>query len=330
MRSFAVVAAAVVALLVTACGEQDLSAGQIRKAMPLAASLHIAAPDPTGATGLLAARGPEALAAPVAVAGPSPLAVASYKLATAINGGVIWTLAPIARFTQTVPPTRCDPDACTWGPGGGAADLNVWKLVVAKKGDAFHFTLFGAPRSTGGTAFVGVISGKAWPGAEPNRGYGGFEIDFDSAWAGLDHPASEVRQDFGRLAIIYDVSADLLMLANFYNARNTDDPGDPANPNRVDAAYSVLASAAGGDLQVAWRPLPTGITDKTLALRTRWLTGSGGRADLVATSQGTSGAYSECWAGPPSWSMTWDGLHGSGNEGDCIFPTASPATITFP
>jgi hypothetical protein len=323
----------VVALLVTACGQKDLSAEQIRKAMPLAASLRIAAPDPTNPAALWqGARGPEALAAPVAVAGPpSPLAIASYKLATAINGGVFWTLAPIARFTQTVPPTKCDPDACSWGPGSGAAELNVWKLVVAKKGDAFEYSLFGAPKSTGGTAFVTVIHGKAWPGAQPNRGSGGFEVDFDSAWGGLDHPAGEVRQDFGSLTVSYDVRAELQLLATFYNARNADSPGlDPANPDRVNAIYDFRASAGGGDLQVGWRSLPTGVTEKTVALQTRWLTGSGGRADLAATTPGTTAAYSECWGGPPGWSMTWDELHATGSEAACLFPTAAPPTLTAP
>jgi hypothetical protein len=323
---------AVAALLTTACSEQDLSAEQIRKAMPLAASLHIAAPDPTGATGLLAARGPDALAAPVAVAGPSPLAVASYKLATAINGGVVWTLEPIARFTQTVPPTKCDPDACTWGPGSGAAELNVWKLVVAKKGDAFEYSLFGAAKSTGGTAFVTVLHGKAWPGAEPNRGYGEFEADFDGAWAGLDHPVTEVRQDFGGLTVSYDLRTDLVLLARFYNARNANNPGiDLANPNRVNAAYLFLANAAGGDLQVAWRTLPAGITENTVALQTRWLTGAGGRADLLATVGSATSRSSECWGGPPSWSMTWDAANpGSGSESSCLFPTAALPIITAP
>lgn len=323
---------AVVALLATACGQKDLSAEQIRQAMPLAADLHIAAPDPTSPTGLLAGeRGPSALVAPLPVAPQSPLAIASWKLAIAVNGGVYWTLAPIAWFTQVVPPTKCDPDACTWGPGSGAADLNVWKLVVAKKGDAFEYSLFGAAKSRGGTAFVTVIHGMAWPGAQPNRGTGGFEIDFDSAWAGLDHPATEARQDFGSLTVNYDVRADLLLLARFLNARNTDDPGlDPASPNRVNAAYAFGASAAGGDLQVGWRTLPAGVAERTVALHTRWLTGSGGRADVAATAPSGSGAWSECWGGPPAWTMTWDGLHATGSEAACLFPTAAPPTITIP
>jgi hypothetical protein len=273
------------------------------------------------------------VAAPTAqaVAGPSPLAIASYRLATAINGGVFWTLAPIAWFTQTVPPTKCDPDACTWGPGSGAAELNDWKLVVARKGDAFEYSLFGAPKSTGGTAFVTVLHGKAWPGAQPNRGTGGFEVDFDSAWTGLAHPAGEVRQDFGSLTVSYDLRAELLLLATFYNARNANEPGlDLANPNRVNAAYAFGASAAGGDLQVGWRTLPAGVTEQTVALQTRWQTGSGGRADLLATTGTVTASTSECWGGPPLWTMTYDSANTFGLESSCVFPTAAPPTITVP
>jgi hypothetical protein len=327
-------AVAAVTLVATACGQKDLSADTVRAAIPLADDLRITAPDPTSPTGLWqGARGPAMVAAPgaQAVAGTSPLAVASWNLATAVNGGVYWTLAPIAWFTRMAPSARCDPDACTWGPGSEAVELNVWKLVVAKKGDAFEYSLFGAPKSTGGTAFVTVLHGKAWPGAQRNRGTGGFEVDFESAWGGLDHPGNEVRQDFGSLTVSYDLRAELLLLATFYNARNANEPGlDPANPNRVNAAYAFGASAAGGDLQVGWRTLPAGVTERTVALQTRWLAGSGGRADLVATTGSATTSTSECWGGPPLWTMTYDSANAFGLESSCVFPIAAPPTITVP
>ncbi len=331
MKKLAALAAT---MLVTACG-QDLKPEEIRHAMPAASVLTITAPNPNGATGKFAAEGDPLLAVAPAPGGPSPLAVSSWLFATAVNGGVFWTLAPIAWFTQVVPPTRCDPDACTWGPGSGAADLNVWTLVVARNGDAFDYSLSGAPKSTGGTRPVTVIAGRAWAGTLPNRGHGGFEVDFDSAWAGLDHAAGEVQQDFGSLTVTYDARTDLVLLATFLNARNGDDPGvDPASPNRLNAAYAFQASAAGGDLQVGWRTLPVGATEQTAALHTRWLgagsSAGGGRADAAVTTPGASLAFSECWDGPPGYAMTFDGLHGTGLESACVFPTAAPPTITIP
>ena len=47
----------------------------------------------------------------------APTAVISYVFATTINAGVFWALAPVAWFVDVVPPTRCDHDSCTWGPG---------------------------------------------------------------------------------------------------------------------------------------------------------------------------------------------------------------------
>ena len=187
MKKLAALAAT---LLVTACG-QDLKPEEIRHAMPAAGVLAITAPNPNGATGKFAAEGDPLLAVAPAPGGPSPLAVSSWLFATAVNGGVFWTLAPIAWFTQVVPPTRCDADACTWGPGSGAADLNVWKLVVARNGDALRLLALGAPRSTGGTHLVTVIAGRAWPGTLPNRGHGGFERRLR---LGLGRPRSRRRR----------------------------------------------------------------------------------------------------------------------------------------
>ena len=53
------------------------------------------------------AGGPQLSVAAAPAGGPSPLAVTSYLLATAINGGVFWALAPIAWLTEVVPPTSC-------------------------------------------------------------------------------------------------------------------------------------------------------------------------------------------------------------------------------
>jgi hypothetical protein len=323
-----------VALSLAACG-QNLTPEEIRHAMPTSGVLAITAPEPGGATMRLAAGAGPALAVAPAPGDPSPLAVSSWLLATAVNGGVFWTLAPIAWFTQVVPPTKCDADACTWGPGSGANELNVWKLVVARKGDGYEYSLFGAPKSSGGTTFVTVLHGLARPGALPHRGHGGFRVEMDTVWAGLDHAAGEAQKDFGTLEVTYDARAGVALHVDFLNARNGEDPGaDPANPNRLNAAYDFAASAAGGDLQVGWRTLPAGATERTMALHTRWLsTGASagaGRADAAATAPGGSAAYSQCWDGPPGHPMTFDGLLGTGLESACVFPTAAPPTIVVP
>ncbi len=320
---------AVAALLASACGQQDLKPEEVRHAMPSASVLAITAPNPAAASPRLSEGGPQAMVAPVA--GPAPLAVSSLLLATAVNGGVFWTLAPIAWFTQAVPPTRCDADSCTWGPGSGAADLNVWKLVVTRRDGAYDYTLSGAPKSTGGTAFVTVIAGRAWPGTLPNRGHGTFSVDFDAVWAGLDHAAGAVQQDFGTLDATYDARTGVSLQVTFLKARNAENPGaDPANPNRVDAAYDFAAGPLGGDLQVGFRTLPAGATEQTAALHTRWQTAGAGRSDAKYTGPAVLLNFSQCWDGPPAWSMTFDSLGGTGSEAACVFATAAPPTIVIP
>jgi hypothetical protein len=327
MKRLVAVAAA---LLVTACG-QKLTPEEIHHAMPSAGVLEITAPNPNGASARLAADGRPLLAVAPVAGGRSPLAVSSWLFAVAVNGGVFWTLAPIAWFTQVVPPSACDADSCTWGPGSEASDLNAWRLVVTRAGGAYDYTLAAAPKSTGATQFVPVISGRAWPGALPGRGHGDFHVDFDAVWDGLDHAVGEVQQDFGTLAVTYDARTNVALDVTFLGARNGEDPGaDPANPNRLNAAYDFAANLAGGELQVGWRTLPAGATEQTAALRTRWLAAGGGRAEASFVTTGGSVAQTECWDGPPDHLMTFDALGGLGSDAACVFTTAAPPTIAIP
>lgn len=325
------------ALLVAACG-QKIDPAAVRDAMPSAAVVQIDAPNPSAAAaapGAPLARlvGGSPGAAAVAQ-GPAPLAVTSWLFASAVNGGVFWTLAPIAFLTEFVPPTACTDTACTWGPGAGAEDLNNWMLVVTKRGDAYDYTLSGAPKSPAGSPFVTVISGVAYPGPSRHRGRGSFAVDFDQVWGGLAHPAGAVQQDFGTLSVAYDARAALHLDVTFLDSKNNDDPGaDPANPNRTNAVYAFDATATGGDLQLGWRTLPPYTAEylqQTISLHTRWNAGGAGRGDFNYARPGAEASFSQCWDGAPTFSMSFDG---SGvvltDESVCAFAGA-PITITVP
>jgi hypothetical protein len=303
--------------------------------MPVASILQISAPNLAGAAARLAGSGGPALAVAPVAGGQSPLAVSSWRFATAVNGGVTWTLERISWFTQLVPPTFCDADSCTWGPGSNATELNTWKLVVTREGEAYDYTLSGAPKSTGSKHFIPVISGRAWAGTLPHRGYGTFAVDFDAVWAGLDHAVGEVQQDFGSLDVTYDARVDVALAVTFLHARNGDAPGaDPASPNRLNAVYAFATNPSGGELQVGWRTLTAGAAEAKAALHTRWLdTGpnaGAGRSEATYVTTGASVAQTECWDGPPGFPMTFDALAGMGSEAACAFPTASPPSITIP
>jgi len=325
-------------LLATACG-QKLDPAAIRAAMPASSVVRIDAPDPRATAGVSSLQVTPArrlAASEAAAAQQAPLAVTSYVFATAVNGGVFWTLAPIAWLTQVVPPTSCTDTACTWGPGADQAELNRWTLVVTKAGAGYDYVLSGQPKAPAGAPFVPVISGRAFPGVVEHRGHGSFEVDFDAVWAGLAHPDGAVQQDFGTLAVDYDARTAVHLDVSFLDARNGDDPGvDPANPNRANAVYSFDATAAGGDLQLGWHtaaPYSADYLDEQVGLHTRWdaAAGGAGRGDFRYARVGAALEFSQCWDGAPSYAMTFDGSGPSGDAAACAFAQAAPPTITVP
>ena len=339
MRTSAALLAA--ALLVTACGQKKLTAEDVRAAMPNSAALRIDAPAAaaTGAAPAEESGGPQ-LSVAAAAAGPAPLGVSSYLLATAVNGGVFWALAPIAWLTEVVPPTSCTDTACTWGPGSSDSDLNTWMLVVTKAGDGYDYTLSGAPRAPAGSAFVPVLSGKAFPGSTRHRGHGTFHVDFDASFAGLAHVSGATQQDFGSIVVDYDATSALVLDVTFLGSRNSDHPGaDAAHPNRTNAVYAFRASDTGGDLKVGWRtlaPFTVEAPRASFSLHTQWqASGAGvadarfGAPDLAAGS--TIVTFSECWAGPPTYAMSYDSLSTTlVDKAACAIAPGAPVDIAIP
>lgn len=321
-------------LLASACAEK-LDPAAVSAALPSSAVVRIDAPNPIGAAAA-PARPLGRLAAVDPGPGPAPFAVTSYLFATAVNGGVFWTLAPLAWLTQVVPPTSCTDTACTWGPGADDGDLNTWMLVVTKSGDAYDYVLSGAPRVPAGAPFVAVLSGRAYPGPLEHRGHGTFTVDFDEVWAGLAHPAGATQEDFGELTVAYDARTSLHLDVAFLGGRNNDDPGaDPASPNRSNAVYAFDATAAGGDLQLGWRTLPpfsAAYLEESASLHTRWQADGAGRGDFrYGRPGGTELAFSQCWTGAPSYAMNFDGSSETLTDpSQCVFATAAPITITVP
>ena len=323
-------------LLATACG-QKIAPAAIRDAMPAAEVVQIDAPNPTATaaapvpTGAVART---AASAALVASDKAPLAVTSYVFATTVNAGVFWALAPIAFLTNVVPPTSCTDTACTWGPGSKAEELNTWMLVVTKAGDAYDYALSGAPKSPAGSPFVPVISGRAYPGLLPHRGHGTFLVDFDQAWAGLAHADGEVQQDFGTISVSYDARGPLSLDVLFQDAINNENPGDPAAPNRVSAAYAFLAGASGGDLQIGFHhqpPYTATYKDEAVTLRTQWNPAGEGRSDVRYLTVGFDAGFNQCWDGAPTYAMTFNGDPAApfGDIGACKF-AAAPITITVP
>lgn len=268
------------------CGK-GLTADEVRQAMPAADDAKIGTPP--GPAALTADSG-----AAAAAATPSVLFNTSLALAAAVNGGTLVILT-VLEAVVSQPPTKCSGNSCTWGPGSGTFDVNVYELVVTEVSGHYEYTLSAEPKSKPGSGFVAFLQGKAYPSGKRHKGNGDFTIDFDAA-ARLDHPAGWTQTDFGTLAITYDNRTDVAVAATFLNGRNAENPGpDPANPNRVNAAYDFKANASGGDLQVAYRTLPPDAS-KTANLHSRWTATGQGRGDLKVIAVATF-TLNECWLG---------------------------------
>jgi hypothetical protein len=260
--------------------------------------------------------------------------VTSYLFASAVNSGVGLSLLQLELVTLW-PPTSCTEDACTWGPGASAGDLNRWMMVVTRNGDAFDYVLSAQPKSDPAAPFTPVIGGSAFPGAARGRGHGTLNADFDRAWAALDHAPGEVQKDFGSLAATYDGRASMKIGVTFLGGKSDEPAPDPSHPYRTNARYAFEASGAGGELQVGFRtvePYSAGFPE-AVGLRTRWDDAGAGRADITYDNPNLSYQGSQCWAGQAgAWAMTYDATQGpvTGEEAACAFAPAKPFDLTIP
>jgi len=315
-------AAAALAALASACGnDQPLTAEEARAALPQAANAQMGVPSSSAIATGLSAEGGRATAA----VSDSRFFNLSTAMAFSVNVGVGVTLG-VLQAVVFLPPTRCEADTCTWGPGAGALDYNVHKLTVTKVGDHYDFALSAEPKSRPGSGFITYLSGSAFPGAAPRRGHGTFAVDFDEA-ARLDGPHGD---DTGRIAVQYDARGPLALGVQFLGMVDREDPGTGAVPNKVNAAYAFAATGAGGDLQVAFRTLPPN-AQKALSLHARWDSTGAGRGDVELTAAGFTYQESECWAGgAASFALVYDTNPASGAETACAYAPAAYATLQAP
>jgi len=322
------------ALLATACGNQKLDPAEIRSALPDPNAVKITQPAPSSAR--LASPVPLRLAAaPAQLGQPAELAVTSYAFALSLNLGVGLTLFQLELVTALIPPTSCTDTACTWGPGAGENDVNRWMLVVTRSGEGYDYVLSGQPLSNPSAAFTPVISGTAFPGPTRPQGHGSFTVDFDRAWAELDHRAGEVRS-FGTLAATYDGRGAMRLGVVFTEGRNDDHPGaDPQNPNRANARYDFTDGAAGGELKLGWRtvaPFSAEYISEDVKLRTRWAPGGAGRGDIAYHNANLTYAASQCWDGRTAgWGTVFDGMQNPavGDETACAYDLDPSWTTGF-
>jgi hypothetical protein len=312
------IAALALAILAAGCSNEDITAEEARNAIPEASAIRIDTPKDSADVAATTSASTAATAFAATAEGTpdrsydpwwvtnSDYARWSYVTAWTVNGGTWWTLATI-RFITLFPPTACAGDTCTWGPWDEESRVTPgvkvkrWQLVVKKVEEGkFEYALSGMDLVAAGP-FLPVVTGVSEP-ARPGRGKGELTIFFDNASL-----LPETEDDYGTLAIAYDTTGPAKINATLVGGR------DEQSGNPLDAAYSFVATGAGGDLQVAFEGEDEAANPVGLSLHTRWDATGAGRGDAKVFVQDMGGSWSfdygasECWAGKAgSYALTFD------------------------
>jgi hypothetical protein len=293
------IAAIALAALAAGCAKTgNITPDEARNALPQAAALQIETPEDTAARAQAAlVVGAQAERASTEFNpgfwSTSEYARWTYFTAWTVNGGAWWTLT-VLRFVTIFPPTQCDETTCTWGPWDENSTnpltpglkIKSWRLVVTKVDEGhFEYVLSAKNLLEPAAEYLTIVSGVAFP-QDPWRGHGEFTINFENA-----RQLPEPKPDYGVLTIRYNNESALSVDATVLDGRSADDG------TLMNAAYSFDATAAGGELQVAFETREGNLA--SVSLRSRWEAGGAGRGDArVYTTDGTwtlTGEASECW-----------------------------------
>lgn len=315
----------VVAALLVGCGgaQQTLTADEARSALPASTQAQVGSP---GSSSSAATHLTVAQTGTQAAVATAEYAADTIALATAVNGGVAWTLG-IVSFVASLPPSSCSGDTCTWGPGSDALDVNDWQLVVTKRAsNEYAWSLQGRPKTAAGASWIAFVSGDAFTTGVTHVGHGTLSIDLDAA-AGLARKTSDPAPQPGSIAATYDNTAGATVAVQFLGTQ------DSANPQqKVNAAYQFSSTSSGGDLQVATRNLTTAAS---LKLHSRWTGTGAGRGDAAYSPDGVQViTRSQCWDSASSlFNLVYQGTGSavdSGSESACAFAPAAPPTVAVP
>jgi hypothetical protein len=307
-KTIAVVA---LAALAAGCAKTGITPDEARQALPQAAALQIGTPEDTtdgaGAQALQAAAAGAQGELPAAAFNPgfwssSEYARWTYFTAWTVNGGAWWTLT-LLRFITIFPPTECDESTCTWGPWEEESAITQglkikrWRLVVTKVDEGHFEYALSAENMLEPAGYLPIVSGVAFP-KDSWRGHGELTISFENG-----RLMPEPKDDYGVLSIRYDNESALAVDATIMDARSADDG------TLMNAAYSFDATAAGGELQVAFETREGNAS--SVSLRSRWDATGAGRGDArLYTTDGTwtlTGSASECWDGRAGgFDLTYD------------------------
>lgn len=273
------VLAAVCALSLVACIQQDDAPEEIARAIPTADQVKITLPD--SAT---SARSSEQFA----VGQIADWYVATRGVTRTFNGGSAWVLILVHTIVK-FPVTSIDGDTYTWGPWSDALEPAEYKLDVRAVGDGtYEYQLSGRSKTEASARFEVVIDGTADPRAGENKGSGRFLIDFDASRRVNPIENGDAR---GSVDVRYDLAARHLDLT----IMSTDALGKPV---LAEYAYNQAADGGGDMVFEISGDAGGGVAQESVTLRSRWQASGAGRADarLAGGDLGTVQATaSECW-----------------------------------
>lgn len=230
----------------------------------------------------------------------------SVRIATNVNGGVLWVFDVIDLIVAH-PPTTLDETTAVWGPSEprGLERLS-YRFTVVKIEEA-HFTYVLEARLKDDTGdFTEIFTGEAFPN-EDNDGHGTLSYNLGSL-RGLDGDAACLT---GVIDVAYDAASEPRAL----DVEFTQVADECAGERPTNAHYVYAESADhSGQMDFAFRADIHGDAEnkpleELMSVRTRWLASGAGRsdvqvsegevpADLVANIPGTAATSVElvqCW-----------------------------------
>lgn len=312
-------------LLAAACGGSQTFKDQSRDALPSKNTVAMGTPSSPAGT---SSAPPDQIAQNSTAGVHSPFFDLTVAVSGAFNGGTALWLGIVEQVTSTEP-TSCTANSCTWGPGSGALEASVYKLVVTQQGDGYDWELSGQDKAKLTSDFVVFMSGHAVPGAQKHHGSGNFTIDFDKA-ATLPGPHDAT----GKLVVTsYTNVGPAHLDVTFTGARDDQHTGQFNN-----LVYGYANDATGGgDLDFAVHNTTSG---DRFSVHSRWKNSGTGRADVAGLGSGYTVSLSECWGAAP-FAVTYFssslkivagpfGGPDAGNQTDCAYSPAAFSSKTAP
>ena len=234
-------------------------------------------------------------AAPVAdpVDEPATYYTMARSIIEQLNLHVQVVLGQIREITR-LPPTRCEPGGCTWGPWTDWVKRISFRLEVHRAGEGnYTYQAQAKPFGADDADWVSLVEGGFAEGDDDGDGEGWFVQDLAAAGR-FDGKqlAGSLRAEYGR------TGTDSRLAVRLDDLEGDDNPGDP-----LDARYSLVVTAEGGTLDFVF---PASIDDdpakaakELVAARVRWLTNGAGTGNARVTGgdvpEGQEYLGVECW-----------------------------------